>query len=89
MTQKKRLQNRCFPMNIAKFLRTLILNNICKRLLLGVANRIYSAVKCLETTKYMTKNLKNNVFYYFIILQLALILVSCVSIIARWQFYQI
>ena len=31
---KKRLQHRCFPVNIAKFLRTFILKNICERLLL-------------------------------------------------------
>ena len=29
---KKRLQHRCFPMNIAKFLRTPVLKNICERL---------------------------------------------------------
>ena len=29
---KKRLQHRCFPVNIAKFLRTSILRNICERL---------------------------------------------------------
>ena len=29
-----RLQDRCFPVNIAKFLSTTILKNICKRLLL-------------------------------------------------------
>ena len=29
---KKRLQHRCFPVNIAKFLRTPSLKNICKRL---------------------------------------------------------
>ena len=33
---KKRLQYRCFPVNIAKFLWTSILNNICERLLLQV-----------------------------------------------------
>ena len=27
---KKRLQNKCFPVNIAKFLRTTILKNICE-----------------------------------------------------------
>ena len=27
---KKRLQHRCFPVNIKKFLRTFILKNICK-----------------------------------------------------------
>ena len=31
---KKRLQHRCFPVNIAKFLRTSILKNICEQLLL-------------------------------------------------------
>ena len=29
---KKRLQHRCFPVNIAKFLRTPVLKNICQRL---------------------------------------------------------
>ena len=32
---KKRLQHRCFPVNIVIFLRTPILKNICKRLLLS------------------------------------------------------
>ena len=31
---KKRLQHRCFPVDIAKFLRTLILKIVCERLLL-------------------------------------------------------
>ena len=31
----KLFQHRCFPVNIAKFLRTLILKNICERLLLN------------------------------------------------------
>ena len=31
---KKRLQHRCFPVSIAKFLRTPILKNICKQLTL-------------------------------------------------------
>ena len=35
---KKRLLRSCFPVNISKFLRTPILNNICERLLL---NRIW------------------------------------------------
>ena len=38
---KNRLQYRCFPiLNIEKFLRTLFLNNICKRLLLIGVQRI-------------------------------------------------
>ena len=32
----KLFQHRCFPVNIAKFLRTPILKNICKQLLLNV-----------------------------------------------------
>ena len=31
---KKRLQHRCFPVNIERFLRTSILNSICEQLLL-------------------------------------------------------
>ena len=31
---KKRLQHRCFPVNIATFLKTLILMKICEQLLL-------------------------------------------------------
>ena len=33
-SNKKRLQRRCFPVKFAKFLGTLILKNICERLLL-------------------------------------------------------
>ena len=33
---KKRLQHRCFPVNMAKFLRASILKNICKWLLLQI-----------------------------------------------------
>ena len=36
---KKRLQDRCFPVNIVKFLRKPILKNICEQLLLTVANQ--------------------------------------------------
>ena len=35
---KKRLQDRCFPVNIAKFFRTYILKNIFERLRLGLSN---------------------------------------------------
>ena len=33
-TEKKRLQHRCFLVNIAKFLRSPILKNICEQLLM-------------------------------------------------------
>ena len=35
---KKRLQHRCFPVNIGTFLRTPIFKNICDRLLLYLTN---------------------------------------------------
>ena len=35
---KKRLQRRCFPVSIAKVLRTSILKNICERLILKIEN---------------------------------------------------
>ena len=37
---RKRLQHSCFPVNIAKILRTHILKNICERLLLERASEI-------------------------------------------------
>ena len=37
---KMRLQHRCFPVNIAKFLRAPILKNICERLLLNDKNSL-------------------------------------------------
>ena len=33
---KKRLQHSCFPVNIAKFIKTPILKNSCKRMLLYI-----------------------------------------------------
>ena len=38
---KNRLQRRCFPENITKFLRTHIVNNICKRLLLKKIQKLW------------------------------------------------
>ena len=38
------LQHRCFPVNIATFLRTIILKNICKRLLLKFIRIIESFI---------------------------------------------
>ena len=37
---KKRLQHRCCPVNIAKFLRTPTLRNICERLLLTIESLV-------------------------------------------------
>ena len=47
---KKRLQHSCFLMNIAKFLRTPVLKNICERLLL----RVYPFMS-VWTFPYMNK----------------------------------
>ena len=50
---KKKLQHMCFPRNIAKCLRTLILRNICQRLLLNHFHRINSFGKVNEIKKVM------------------------------------
>ena len=36
---KKRLQRRCFPVNIATFSKTIVLKNICERLLLNFSKK--------------------------------------------------
>ena len=44
---KKRLQHSCFPVKLAKFLRTSTLKNICKRLLLKtskIQKKNYSSI---------------------------------------------
>ena len=45
---KKRFQHRCFSVNIAKFLKTVILKKICKRLLLNNVKRNYSSMKTVK-----------------------------------------
>ena len=52
---KKRLQHRCFPLNIAKFLRTPTLKNICERLLLFLQNTISSNLYFFTPTKLIMK----------------------------------
>ena len=56
---KKRLQLSCFPLNIAKFLRTPILKNICERVLL----RVLKPTSCLFL--YPLETSKNESFRYF------------------------
>ena len=51
---KKKLQHRCFPVNIAIFLRTSFLNNICERLLLFLVHydqKLYSYLDWLKAVK--------------------------------------
>ena len=45
---KKRVQHRCFSVNIAKFSKTVILIEICKRLLLNNVMRSYSSMKTVK-----------------------------------------
>ena len=58
---KKRLQHRCFPVNIVKFLRTAILKNACERLLLisiialRFVMRIYSMLLSIRSNCYKRK----------------------------------
>ena len=56
---KRRLQLSCFPLNIAKFLRTPFLKNICERLLL----RVLKPTSCLFL--YPLETSKNESFRYF------------------------
>ena len=48
---KKRLQYRCFVVNIAKFLRTLVLENICKRLFERFPTLINNITRTYEVKK--------------------------------------
>ena len=41
---KKRLQHKCFPVNMARFLRTPILENFCERLLLKILMFFYKTL---------------------------------------------
>ena len=52
---EKRLQHRCFPVNIAKFLRTEFLQNTCSLCL--------SEILCDDSYRYITKS-------YFAIMKL-------------------
>ena len=49
---KKRLQHRCFPVNISKFVRTPILKNICERILLQSSFVNNSHDLCFSTKTY-------------------------------------
>ena len=65
---EKGLQHRCFPVNIAKFLRAPILENICERLILTKAiffvrifERDILTLEC-RNTKLLTAFIKRSVF---------------------------
>ena len=66
----RRLQHRCFPMNIAKFLRTPILKNICERLLLRVA--IFKSGQRMERIRGQGGGRVDNLWLQFTRLQVLL-----------------
>ena len=62
---KKRLQHKCFLVNIAKFLRTPILKNICERQLLYLLLIIQLLIKYSAAADlFLIKNLTWNGSYY-------------------------
>ena len=56
---KKRFQRRCFSVNIAKFLKKLILKKICERLLLNNVKGNYSSMKIVWS---VSQHLQENTF---------------------------
>ena len=59
---KKRFQHRCFSVNIAKFLKMVILKKICERLLLGDVKRNYSSMKTVKKLLYFSQQSQENTF---------------------------
>ena len=62
---KKRLQNRCFPGNIAKFLRTSFSQNTGKRLLLRC-----SFLKCASATVAYLSQVINDIWSHDVVIAL-------------------
>ena len=79
---EKRLQRKCFLVNIAKFLRTSILKNICERLLLIISSSSWKSIsdKCLTYLLCFKRNIfkkgtlqnsqKKCAYYYLIMVLL-------------------
>ena len=59
---KKRFQRRCFLVNIAKFLKKLILKKICERLLLNNVKRNYSSMKIVKLLLNISQHSQENTF---------------------------
>ena len=59
---KKRLQQRCFPVNITKFLRTPILKNVCEQLVLFII---------LTTVLFLPVNVRKKIFFQKLITESA------------------
>ena len=59
---KKSFQHRCFSVNIAKFLKMLILKKICKRLLLNNVKLNYSSMKTVKQMVNVSQHSQGNTF---------------------------
>ena len=58
---KKRLQHRCFPVNIVKFLKAPVFKNICERLPLIIRSSSsckFISDKCLYFARFQKKHLE-------------------------------
>ena len=95
--QKKRFQHKCFSVNIAKFLKKLILKKICERLLLLWLCSEYCkaklfihedckiSVKCFST--FAGKHLYRSVLFNSCSMQLKLIFIQkeVLALVFYWQ----
>ena len=64
---KKRLWHRCFPVNFAKFLRTLFLRNTSRRLLLDMGIQLYNK-KYHQKLNYFKRNHRSQgIFFSFLV----------------------
>ena len=57
---EKRLQHRCFPVNIVKFLRTPVLKNICERLFKHFPSWINNITSNIRSGHFLKKNKKKS-----------------------------
>ena len=62
---KKRLQHRCFPVNIAKCLRALILKYICERLLLKNERKIWLGFYWWRVISSVLKTIVQSHYFQF------------------------
>ena len=69
----KRIQLRCFSVNIAKFLRTPILKNFCKRLLLLL---LESVMPVCHSMNFVSFTLCNHFLSHFVVIILKFVKLS-------------
>ena len=59
---QRRLQPKCFPVNIAKFLRTPVLKNICERLFERFPTRINNITSNMKWGRHFLESKRKNTF---------------------------